>query len=85
MTECQPWNAGDAVTRAPYSGRSGKDKKQNYSVVAFGDSITRSYGVPAGKGWVELLPERLRKKGKKMSLCLMREVTEIFPQKATNW
>lgn len=34
------------------------------SVVAFGDSITRGYGVPSGTGWVELLPGLLRKKGK---------------------
>lgn len=30
-------------------------------VVAFGDSITRGYGVPPGTGWVELLPELLKK------------------------
>lgn len=29
-------------------------------VVAFGDSITRGYGVPADEGWVELLSERLK-------------------------
>jgi lysophospholipase L1-like esterase len=31
------------------------------SVVAFGDSITRGYGVPPGAGWVELLPGLLKK------------------------
>jgi len=30
-------------------------------IVAFGDSITRGYGVPAGAGWVELLPDLLKK------------------------
>jgi lysophospholipase L1-like esterase len=34
-------------------------------VVAFGDSITRGYGVPAGTGWVELLSELLKKNGKR--------------------
>jgi lysophospholipase L1-like esterase len=28
-------------------------------IVAYGDSITRGYGVPAGTGWVELLATRL--------------------------
>ena len=30
-------------------------------VVAFGDSITRGYGLTAGEGWVELLSEVLKK------------------------
>jgi lysophospholipase L1-like esterase len=30
-------------------------------IVAFGDSITRGYGVPPGAGWVELLPGLLKK------------------------
>jgi lysophospholipase L1-like esterase len=30
-------------------------------IVAFGDSITRGYGVPSGSGWVELLPDLLKK------------------------
>ena len=29
-------------------------------LVAFGDSLTRGYGVPLGAGWVELLAERLK-------------------------
>lgn len=41
------------------------EKNKNHSVVAFGDSITRGYGVPDGSGWVELLPELLKKKSKK--------------------
>ncbi|MDD5677651.1 MAG: GDSL-type esterase/lipase family protein [Kiritimatiellae bacterium] len=32
------------------------------TVVAFGDSITRGYGVPAGSGWVELLPGLLKER-----------------------
>lgn len=32
------------------------------NLVAFGDSITRGYAVPPGAGWVELLPELLKKK-----------------------
>lgn len=35
-----------------------------HSVVAFGDSITHGSGVPAGAGWVELLPGLLKQKGK---------------------
>ena len=31
------------------------------SIVAFGDSITRGYAVPDGAGWVELLPDLLKK------------------------
>ena len=42
---------------------SEKNKNQNHSVVTFGDSITRGFGVPAGSGWVELLPELLKKEG----------------------
>jgi lysophospholipase L1-like esterase len=30
-------------------------------VVAFGDSITRGYGLTAGEGWVELLAEALKR------------------------
>ena len=33
------------------------------SIVAFGDSITRGYGVPEGKGWVELLSKQIQKEG----------------------
>ncbi|MBI5724777.1 MAG: hypothetical protein HZA50_12515 [Planctomycetes bacterium] len=33
-------------------------------VVAFGDSITRGYGLKVGEGWVELLGESLKKEGK---------------------
>lgn len=44
--------AGDAIT----AGSGGK------SLVAFGDSITRGYGVPQGKGWVELLPAMMKGK-----------------------
>jgi len=40
------------------------DKADWDTVVAFGDSITRGYGVPAGSGWVELLPGLLNKNGK---------------------
>ena len=32
------------------------------TVVAFGDSITRGYGVPVGSGWVERLSDLLEKK-----------------------
>ncbi|MCX6984281.1 MAG: GDSL-type esterase/lipase family protein [Lentisphaerae bacterium] len=39
------------------------DKKFK-ALIAFGDSITRGYGVPVGTGWVELLPELLKKRGK---------------------
>lgn len=34
------------------------------TLVAFGDSITQGACVPKGAGWVELLPELLKKKGK---------------------
>ncbi len=44
--------AGDAIT-------AGGGLK---SIVAFGDSITRGYGVPQGKGWVELLPAMMKRK-----------------------
>lgn len=33
-----------------------------HPVVAFGDSITRGYGLPEGSGWVELLAGLLQKK-----------------------
>jgi lysophospholipase L1-like esterase len=44
---------------------SGKAEKADLGVVvAFGDSITRGYGVSVGTGWVEMLPELLKEKGK---------------------
>ncbi|MEI6169203.1 MAG: GDSL-type esterase/lipase family protein [bacterium] len=33
------------------------------NLVAFGDSITRGYANPPGAGWVELLPELMKKNG----------------------
>lgn len=39
---------------APYS------LPTNINIVAFGDSITRGYGVPVGNGWVEILSYRLQ-------------------------
>ena len=50
-----------SVLAAPSSGKVAQEDWD--SVVAFGDSITRSYGVPAGSGWVELLPGLLKAKG----------------------
>lgn len=35
------------------------------NIVAFGDSITRGYGVPDGEGWVELLAEAMNTGDKK--------------------
>jgi lysophospholipase L1-like esterase len=40
--------------------RSAHTRRPPPSIVAFGDSITRGYGVPVGTGWVELLSARLQ-------------------------
>ena len=50
-----------SVMAAPSSGKI--EPEEWGRVVAFGDSITRGYGVPAGSGWVELLPGLLKEKG----------------------
>jgi acyl-CoA thioesterase-1 len=40
-------------------------------IVAFGDSITRGYGLPQGAGWVELLSNRLAKEPGKQSITVI--------------
>jgi len=43
-----------SVPAAPPAGKV--EPAAWHTIVAFGDSITCGYGVPAGAGWVELLP-----------------------------
>jgi lysophospholipase L1-like esterase len=48
---------GGCASHPPPSAHAGATPG---AIVAFGDSITRGYGLPVGSGWVELLSARLK-------------------------
>ncbi|OGV51496.1 MAG: hypothetical protein A2X49_17100 [Lentisphaerae bacterium GWF2_52_8] len=45
--------------------------EKSKTIVAFGDSITRGYGVPEGKVWVDLLSARLEKKARQKDFSVL--------------
>jgi acyl-CoA thioesterase I len=45
------------IVLASFWGNGPKDYRRNVTIVAFGDSLTRGYGVPPGKNFVTFLSE----------------------------